>query len=221
MIEPTDEMDNDPWNADLLDELATLLADRRYDLKELLAAILTSRAYQMPAVVREGEADDQYVFRGPGVRRMTAEQFSDAVSTVTGVWPGKLMAKVPDEDPKAVPARASLCPADPLTTSMGRPSREQVVTERPSAATTLQGLEMTNGKTLAAVLQTGAAKWASKQKASTDDSVRGLYNIALGRDPTPAELQTAEATVGTPAQAAGFEDLMWAVVMLPEFQLIR
>ena len=28
-----------------------------------------------------------YAFRGPLTKRMTAEQFADALSTVTGVWP--------------------------------------------------------------------------------------------------------------------------------------
>src|SRR5262249_8040472 len=45
--------------------------------------------------------------------------------------------------------RASLVAADPLTTALGRPNREQVLTLRSPNATTLQALELTNGKTLA------------------------------------------------------------------------
>ncbi len=45
--------------------------------------------------------------------------------------------------------RASLVAADPLMVEMGRPNREQVVTTRAETATTLQALELTNGKTLA------------------------------------------------------------------------
>jgi hypothetical protein len=54
--------------------------------------------------------------------------------------------------------RSALVAADPLMVSLGRPSREQVITCRSSAATTLQALELTNGETLAKVLQQGAAK---------------------------------------------------------------
>src|SRR5205814_1509572 len=54
--------------------------------------------------------------------------------------------------------RASLVASDPLMTALGRPSREQVLTSRMSAATTLQGLELTNGDTLAKVVEKGAQR---------------------------------------------------------------
>ncbi len=58
-----------------------------YDVKHLIATILTSRAYQMPAVARTGEPPARgYVFAGPEVRRLTAEQFADAIGSITGEW---------------------------------------------------------------------------------------------------------------------------------------
>jgi hypothetical protein len=222
LIEPTDEMDNNPWDADVLDELAIELSDHKYDLKQTLETIFTSRAYQMQAVVQEGERDEDYVFRGPSIRRLTAEQFADAISTVTDVWPTKPSTRPANEGTPAAPeVRSSLCPANPLSTAMGRPNRDQVVTERASAATTLQALEMTNGSTLATVLHQAAGKMATNKKLSTDDVVKQIYQRALGRDPTAEELQTAQAIVGSPVTADGTEDLMWAVFMLPEFQLVR
>lgn len=86
LVEPVDEMDNASWNADLLDWLAVDLADHGYDLKHTLRRILTSRAYQLaPTPASEHIAPD-FVFSGPAVRRMSGEQFVDAVSAVTGVW---------------------------------------------------------------------------------------------------------------------------------------
>jgi mono/diheme cytochrome c family protein len=222
LIEPTDEMDNDPWDADLLDELAIELSDHNYDLKQTLATIFTSRAYQLPAVVQESEKDDAFEFRGPAVRRLSAEQFADAVSTVTDVWPTKPSTRPANEGTPAAPeVRSSLCPANPLSTAMGRPNREQVVTERATAATTLQALEMTNGSTLASVLHKGAAKIIAEKKTSSDEIIKQMYQRALGRDPTTEELTTARGVVGSPATPEGTEDLLWAVFMLPEFQLIR
>lgn len=84
IIEPLDEMDNSPWDADVLDWLASDFMDSGFDLKHLLKRIMTSKAYQLPAVVyenKEGLKTD-YVFQGPVVRRLSAEQFSDAVSQV-------------------------------------------------------------------------------------------------------------------------------------------
>jgi hypothetical protein len=221
-IESTDEMDNDAWDADLLNELAIELSDHRYDLKKTLNTIFTSRAYQMQAVVQEGERDESFVFHGPLVRRLSAEQFADAISTVTDVWPAKPATRPANEGTPAAPEiRSALCPADPLSTAMGRPNREQVVTERASAATTLQALEMTNGSTLAEVLHHAAAKLAAKKTMSADDIVKQIYQRALGRGPTAEELATANGVIGSPVSADGTEDVMWAVFMLPEFQLIR
>jgi len=49
-----------------------------------MARILTSRAYQLPAVSL-GEKVEDFVFRGPAVRRMGAEQFADAMMSVAGM----------------------------------------------------------------------------------------------------------------------------------------
>jgi hypothetical protein len=47
-----------------------------------------------------------------------------------------------------------------------------------------------------------------------------LYERALARKPTREELRLAEEMVGTPVKKEGVEDLLWAMTMLPEFQLI-
>jgi hypothetical protein len=115
--------------------------------------------------------------------------------------------------------RAALVAADPLMTAMGRPNREQVVTTRPSEATTLQALELTNGKTLAETLKRGAAAIVN-QKVSGPKLVRSVYQEAIGREPTPEEFKTAEGLLGKKPGLDGIEDFLWAMLMLPEFQLI-
>jgi hypothetical protein len=117
--------------------------------------------------------------------------------------------------------RSSLVTADPLTVALGRPNREQVITSRPSAATTLQALELTNGRTLTGMIRDGAAKLvAGKGKQTSAELVTELYGKALGRTPTAFEQSLAEQTIGNPVQREGVEDLLWAMIMLPEFQLI-
>ncbi len=378
LVEPTDEMDQRPWDPDLLDWLATDFADRGYDMKLLLERIVTSRAYQLPAVPQGVERAKQFVFAGPVVKRMTAEQFADAVSSLTGVWSqpangiplaatlgrrpeapgvqhrtgvlrsGSVEVEVDVEgarylslvvldggdgansdwanwcDPRllvrtatgtremplaelkwetgvtgfgqiridrnvmnrplrlgertyarglgvhadsvltfALPAgalrfraavgpdagaaeppgsrtsvefvvaagdrpfleaRAALAVADPLTRALGRPNREQVVTQRSPTATTLQALELTNGQTLATALARGAERRLSAATGVSPDPVRfvtELYECALCRLPTPTERMTAVTLLGTSPTREGMEDLLWALVMLPEFQLIQ
>jgi len=406
LVEPVDDMQQIAWDPDLLDWLAQDLVAHHFDVKQTIERILTSRAYQLSAVDLGELQSTNYVFTGPDIRRMTAEQFRDALASLTGagyaapnanvsmsedvqkqfgpkyqarwIWnvPGAAHnAKVgsiylrktirlrtpPDQadaliycdngfelfvnghkvssgadftrpfvvnlkpwlktgenliaveatnsapDPTAAttngpspnpaglyiyarvradsrgkervvdfvsdrswivtdkktagwenpsfdarnwtPAselglggiapwklpddmiarqfvrrakggvRASLVAADPLMAAMGRPNREQVVTTRASAATTLQALELTNGKTLATVLHEGAANLI-RQKSSGPELVRSIYEEALGRTPTLEEFALAQEWIGNKPTRAGVEDFLWAVVMLPNFQLI-
>ena len=129
-----------------------------------------------------------------------------------------IAAKLAEAYPGTI--RAALVAADPLMVALARPNREQVVTTRPTTATTLQALELTNGETLADVLKRGAENLLAAPSAAKGDLISKLYERALGRKPTGPELQLAREMVGKPAQPAGVEDLLWSVTMLPEFQLI-
>lgn len=367
LVEPVDEMDNPPWNADLLDWLAEDFVGQGYDLKQLLERIITSQAYQLPSIGEEAATDGDYVFRGPTVRRMSAEQFVDAIGALTStqrsnpamlplvesapteptaeslkfrsgllregevsidvdIAGAKTLWLVVDEgdhgqtfdwadwaDPQLhgpngatplidlnwkhatsghgkprvgqnavekplslagqkiesgigthassvivyelpagvtrftaragpddgaleksstghemeflvltdIQVRASLVSADPLMRALGRQNREQVLTHRPSAATTLEALELTNGATLDATLAQGAAHWlAENPGVATPVLVQKIFERALNREPSPAELAAAIELLGTPATAEGIEDLLWSLAMLPEFQLI-
>jgi mono/diheme cytochrome c family protein len=405
LVEPVDEMDSPAWNPDLLDWLAEDLAENGYDLKRTMQWILTSRAYQLPSVNLGEQTEKSFAFTGPAVRRMTAEQFRDALGELTGVWyekpagnfdftdgkdggqfpksakwiwsergaetkalaetvylrktftlkavpneafavaacdnsftlwmNGKQVASgkdfgqpsfidlkanlrtgenviaiaavnhTPDNKPPkpgakpketdANPAgfifaarlrgaqameivsdsswhwsksktngwekldhdasgwqpaaelgdanvapwtlaskleqamtladihgavRASLVAADPLMLALGRPNREQVMTSRQSAATTLQGLELTNGDTLNKIVKRGAEKWLAGNKRSTDELIEQIFVKSLGRVPTGNERKLAGELVGSPAKQEGVEDLLWSIAMLPEFQLI-
>lgn len=87
IVQNSDEMDRRPWSPELLDWLAADFVAHNYDLKHLIGGIIRSRAYQLPAVPRTGDPTARgYEFRGPEIRRVSAEQFSDAIGTITGEW---------------------------------------------------------------------------------------------------------------------------------------
>jgi hypothetical protein len=87
LVAVPDEMDGRPWSPELLDWLAADFVEHGYDLKHLIARITASKAYQMPAVERAAEPPARgYVFAGPELRRLTAEQFADAIGSITGEW---------------------------------------------------------------------------------------------------------------------------------------
>jgi len=215
LVEPVDDMEQPAWNPDLLDWLAEDLVANGYNLKSTIARIVTSIAYQRPAADLGGSAAKAYVFQGPAVRRLSAEQLRDALGQITQVW----FEKGDFQTVSSAPIRASFVASDPLMTAMGRPNREQVVTLRNEAATTLQALELTNGDTLARVLRQGAEHLVAA-KLTPAETVSRVFKGALGRNPTPVELDAANELLGSTVSQDGMEDLLWAVTMLPEFQLI-
>lgn len=406
LVEPIDEMDRPAWSSELMDWLAEDLVAHRFDLKHTMARILTSRAYQLPAQ-RDLIDSDTWVFQGPQVRRLNAEQFSDAIRTVAGlpypknsakvnrnaalgdglteslplepkwIWrtadamtrakpekvtfdrtlvldelptdavltiaadngytltingervassskrtstganvydirsplqvganhlrvvgnnflgdgtpirlrpgqtelpvtplesynpaglilyarirtdntvrdlvsDGRWVVRAGRDQPRlavelggvnlapwrlgdhfleqaAAPrddapvGRASLVAADPLMLALGRPNREQTVTVRQEAATTLQALELTNGSTLAVLLSEAAKKILAESTPSSEALVSRLYQHMLSRAPAQGELALAADLVGSPVAAAGVEDLLWVLTQFPEFQLI-
>ena len=81
LIEPVDAMDESPWNEDLLNYLALDLIENKNDLKRTIELILTSKAYQMKSI---SNIEGDYIFKGPSIRSLTAEQFADTVQQVTG-----------------------------------------------------------------------------------------------------------------------------------------
>jgi hypothetical protein len=152
LVEPVDDMDSRPWNADLLDWLASDFSAHGNDLKYLLRLILTSRAYQLPAVVTKEQPEKSYVFAGPLVRRLSAEEFADSVSLITGEW------RLRPEGNNAVQCRDWGLKSSALSLALGRPIRDQVFTTRDNHSTTFQALELVNGQTLEKAIHRGALR---------------------------------------------------------------
>jgi hypothetical protein len=167
IVSNSDEMDSKPWSPELLDAIAADFVANKYDLKHVISRILTSRAYQMPAVSRKAEVQARgYVFAGPEVRRMSAEQFADAIGSITGEWSvyqPRLPARTgppPMSDPATVGAygREWRVASSNLTRALGRPIRDQVISSRPNQPTTPQALELVNGEILTSWLSRGALR---------------------------------------------------------------
>ncbi len=226
LVHPVDVMANKPWSEDLLDYLAGYLVEQKYDLKKLVEHIVSSRAYQTRhAVLKDEMLAEEYVYRGPVIKRMTAEQFLDAIWMITRAGPAKIAAPVkpPEEGPAERRfVRASLVNADALMRSLGRPNREQVVTTRGDTLTTLQALDLANGKILFDTLTRGAQNLLkARPQASSEERIEALYRLALCRPPTAEERTEAREILGPTVTTESLADLLWVVVMLPEFQLIR
>jgi len=226
IVEPVDVMDNEPWSQDLLDWLASDFVDSGYDLKILIFKILTSDTYQLPSVGIKEEAfitAPDYVFAGMLRRRLTAEQFVDAVSqSLQPVYPDSLMvyALLPKSIKTNIPfARAALVKNDRFQTALGRPNRETVSTSRNSQANLLQALELTNGTQFNEAIKRAAEVWR-KRYPDVNKLIQEVYRNTLGRFPVSEEEAIALKTLGQSPSEGAVEDFIWAMALHPEFQLI-
>ena len=145
---------------------------------------------------------------------------SDGPWQIAGTF-GRLVAGHAGESIQQV--RSVLADASPLTRALGQPGREQVVTRRDDRATMLQVLELTNGTTLDQILTSGAQRLLDKPgfEGKPASLMNDLYQRGLSRSPTTEEQQIASALLGTDPNTAEAASLLWVLVMLPEFQLIR
>ena len=156
---------------------------------------------------------------------MSAEQFADAGSALFGsIFPDSMVRYRPatkvlnDQNIQLFP-RASLVVNNPFLTALGRPNRETVSTSRESQANLLQALELTNGERFNSMLKKGAENWKLKYK-SGDLIIREIYKQALGREVRSDEYKVAIKILGDKPQTDSIQDLFWAMMLLPEFQII-
>ena len=158
LVRSMDDPESAAWSPDLLDWLAWDFVENGHDLRRLLSRILTSRTYQMPPAGDSPAEGASAAFGGPVPRRLTAEQFLDGVSSVTGEW--KVLSSA-SSDPGR-PGRAWRFMSSPLTRSLGRPIRDQVVLARNHESSTLQALELSFGDELNRLIRRGAARLAGR-----------------------------------------------------------
>ena len=118
--------------------------------------------------------------------------------------------------------RASLMKSDLLMRALGRPNREQIVSTRPNDLTTLEAMDLNNGQILTDRLAQGA-KTILREQSSKDPAalIQWLYAFAYSRAASPGEVATAREALGAPPSEAGLQDLLWAMLVQPEFQMVR
>jgi uncharacterized membrane protein/mono/diheme cytochrome c family protein len=228
IVEPVDEMDNQPWSQDLLDWLAVDFVENGYNLKRLVFQIASSKIYQsqsIPLASPDLLLAADFKFEGMIRRRMTAEQFSDAVSEISAPLFDSVEVKfrpyqlIPEAKSNLGFARASLVANNDFLKSLGRPNREIVSTSRDSQASLLQALELSNGERLNKTLEKGGRNWVENFPDS-DKLTKELYARALLRTPTEKELVLAKKVFGEKPEMAEVQDFLWAILLLPEFQMI-
>lgn len=231
IVFPVDALASRPWSEDLLDFLAVDLSDHGYDLKRTLALIATSQVYGSESVATGRPRAEEYVFAGAGVKRLTAEQFVDAVRQTTGTSPqetaeeeifGEMLYYASRGTAHRPFVRSTLVKPTLLMRTLGRPNREQVVSTRPAEMATLEAIEMSNGQPLAELLDEGASQLLAEHRDwSSEELCKYVFHSATSRAPTADELARLVTIAGERATAESVSDVLWCVFMLPEVQLVR
>ncbi len=68
-------------------------------------------------------------------------------------------------------------------------------------------------------LKKGAENWKKKYR-DDDVIISEIYKKALNREPNAKEFKTAKQALTNSPGTEGIEDLFWAIILLPEFQII-
>lgn len=224
LVEAVDDMrkTNPPSNGELLDALATYLADQKFDLKALMRAILQSETYQRSGAALPGNATDRKFYSHYFPKRLMAETTLDAISAATGS--ATAFANYP-AGTRAMQLMDSKVDSYFLK-AFGRADRELTCEcERTATPSMAQALHVANGDTVNAKLKAKGNKIDAllAAKATDEAIVEDVYLSALTRFPAEAEKAKLLAEL-TEAKKAGpdqhreaVEDLYWGVLSSKAF----
>ena len=84
VVEPVDDFQdgNIPASEKLLEHLADEILRLNFDIREFIRIVAATKAWQSRAVIHEPTAAEPYLFTGPALKRMTAEQLWDSTLTL-------------------------------------------------------------------------------------------------------------------------------------------
>jgi hypothetical protein len=215
----------------LLAALAAELAGNHFSLRHLIRTIMNSRVYQLSSVANDENRDDDLHFARARELRLSAEQFADAISEVTGVplkfsgYPDGLRAgelpgvtAVRDRDMRA-------SNADQFLKLFGKPPRLQACDcERNSEPTLSQTFQLVSGPLVNELLSERYNRLGQllKSKRSTAEIVDELFWTTLTRPPRAEELAASVKLLDSPGdRRAHLEDLLWGLINSNDFLLRR
>ena len=229
LVEPIDDLriTNPPSSPELMDALVGEFISQRFDLRQLMRTIMTSRVYQLssnpgPENLSEGRFYSTYT-----VKRLPAEVLLDALDFACGTHEpfqglGPLGARAP-----GVPlgTRAIELP-DPnyqsvFLDTLGRPKRVIACEcERTSEPNLAQTLQLVNGSLINRKLTDKNGRIAKFLDGDVDNqhAITELYLVTLSRMPSDQEREHCQFIVEDAAnRRAGLEDVLWALCNTREF----
>ncbi len=219
LVDPVDDMraTNPASNPQLLDELAGYLVENKYDLRQLMRAILTSRVYGLSSEPTEQNAVDTRNYARHYPRRLSPYVLMDAIASATGV--ANKFDDYPDIK-KAVQLPNEMFRSDFLDIFGRSPRDTPCECETRLAPNLSQVLYLLHSEELQRKLIDAECVVAELVKASTpvNQAIEQLFLRTFSRQPTAAELAEAVNVVEScESVAVGLEDILWALMNSKEF----
>lgn len=220
VVDPVDDFrtSNPPSNGPMLDWLAKDFIAHHFDLKHLMATIMSSHLYQLSSLPNDTNKADLKNYSRSYRRRLPAEVLLDAVCAVTEsnesflgtqtgtralqTWNVKLESEFMD--------------------AFGRPnSSAECPCERDAKPSVVQALHLMNSTKLQAKLDDDAGRVMrlAKSKMNSEEIVEELYLAAFSRKPAPEELAVASKAIALAGDKRkdAIEDVLWAMLNSAEF----
>jgi len=219
-----------PTNPELLQALSQWFRDNAFDLRQLMALIVKSHAYQLSSQY-EGTWKPEYApyYARKFARRLDAEEIHDSIVKAAGVLPtysldyaGSSYPLPPVnwamEFPDTAEPRSNGAVAQFLN-AFGRGNRDQSVREW--SGSPMQALNMMNNAFVMNRIHNNNNGSTVQQllRQHTDPSaiIEGLYLATLNRFPTEPEKPIARAVMTRLGNLRGAESLQWALLNKLEF----
>jgi hypothetical protein len=220
LVEPVDDVraTNPPSNPELLDALAKIVVDNKYDVRKLIVLITSSRTYQTSSAPNATNEKDEQNFSRAYFKRPDAEVLLDMLCQATGV-PEKFQGS--PGITRAVQLWDSKARSDFLKL-FGRPNRVTACEcERTKEPSVSQVLNLLNSPDIQAKLTHEAGTVARLVRDVKDDAklVDELYLGFFARFPTADEKEVGVKHLQKYAanRRAAAEDLAWALLNSTEF----
>lgn len=211
---------NPPSNPELLEFLTAKFAESNYNVKQLMAWIVSCESYQLESKFSNSNeidnpaAGESPLFSRMYVKAMTAEQVYDSMLVATlPAQAGELNLEQAQADRQRW--------LQQFITTFGTDENDESTNFN---GTIPQALMMMNGELInRALAENQATRLQQVIAAAKDpnDVVQELYQTVLSRSPTRAELNQLRPVLNRKATIReAYEDLYWALLNSNEFQLI-
>ena len=218
---------NPPSNPKLLKYLANELMTHHYDLQYIFRLILNSNTYQRSSETNASNMGDNKYFSHYQLRRLTAEEFVDAIGTITGIN-DTYMSRVPEPFTFLPTESGAINIGDGSITSTslemyGRASRDvSYESDRNNNPSTKQVLFLLNSPQINDKIKNSKTlKGITDNATDVNNLIDNMYLLILSRYPTKNESQILNeyATNNKLNKNQLSNDLVWSLLNTREFIL--